>query len=494
MFYYLAYFDNYIVYTITALIGYVFYKTYIYPLYLSPLCKIPGPPVDGFFIGNLTSFYNSGPDEYLLYLERQYGKRGVVLFRSYFNSPQVLISDHKLAHNILVNRAYDYARTTTERPQTLDMLGINSILTVEGDVHKHQRRIINPAFSFTSIKGTVPIVVRTVNKLKNYWLKQIGDKKEEIITVTSLLPKITLDIIGLAELAQAYETITGLQTPSSLALMTMSTFIPFIAKLPFEYNIRFQNSLKVVKEYSDKIVIERKNKLAQGKLDEQDLLSVLVGFNDKLPDAEKLTHEELRGQVMTFLVAGHETTSTASTWALLLLAKHLDIQNRLREELIDAFPDRNYQPTFEEFESLKYLDSVIKEVFRVIPPVPAITRRTTKDETMNGYFVPKGTLLMISICGIHHNTFNWGENASQFDPSRWHDPEMKSKISNSIFLPFTNGPRNCIGMKFALMEFKVILATLIRNFEFKEVEGYTFKKRYLGINKPLPGLDLLVSK
>ncbi|RIB11554.1 cytochrome P450 [Gigaspora rosea] len=376
MLYFLTNFKNYISYIIAAFIGYFFYKYYIYPLYISPLCRIPGPPVERLFFGNLISFFKSDPDIYLARLKEQYGD--VVLFRSFFNSPEVVITDHKLIQHILVNNTYDYVRAIADRPEARDMLG-KSIFVVEGNVHKRQRKIMNPAFSFTHIKGVFPTVVKIVNKLKDNWMNQIGDKNEGTITVTTMLPKIALDIIGLvgfgyefnsttteSELARAYETITSeKQTPSYFMLIIATIFFPFISKLPFGRNIRFQKSLKVIKACSNKIVFERKNKLIQGG---QDLLSILVRINDELPEGENLTHEELKSQVMSFLIAGHETTSTASTWALYLLAKHPDIQNRLREELIEAFPDRSYQPTFDEIECLKYLDSVIKEALRVIPP------------------------------------------------------------------------------------------------------------------------------
>ncbi|CAG8724240.1 14297_t:CDS:2, partial [Racocetra persica] len=165
---------------------------------------------------------------------------------------------------------------------------------------------------------------------------------------------------------------------------------------------------------------------------------------------------------------GHETTSNALSWALYFLAKYPDVQNHLRKELLDVFIDRNHFPTFDEIEPLK-------------------------DETMNGYFIPKNTPLVISVYSIHHDPLIWGGDAEHFNPSRWLDPEIKAKISNNTFFPFGAGPASCLGMKMAQLELKFILSIIIRNFEFRLVEGFTFQKKTIVVTRPEPGIDLWVS-
>ncbi|CAG8776143.1 7204_t:CDS:2, partial [Cetraspora pellucida] len=160
---------------------------------------------------------------------------------------------------------------------------------------------------------------------------------------------------------------------------------------------------------------------------------------------------------------------------------------RLRTELFDAFTDRDHQPTLDEIEQLKYLECILKETLRIIPPVPSLRRCTIKDEIMDGYVIPKGTPLVIPVYAIHHDPLIWGEDAEIFNPSRWLDPEIKSKISTSTYLPFSAGPKNCIGMKIAQLEFKSILSILVRNFKFSIVEGFTFKMKAVGFPKPIPG-------
>ncbi|CAG8762661.1 11552_t:CDS:2, partial [Racocetra persica] len=175
---------------------------------------------------------------------------------------------------------------------------------------------------------------------------------------------------------------------------------------------------------------------------------------------------------------------TALTWALYYLAKNPDAQDNLRKEVLEIFSDCNHFPTFDEIESLKYLECVFKEILRIIPPY----------EIMNGYTVPKGTPLVIPIYAIHHDPSIWGDDAKYFNPSRWLNPEIKARVTNCNFLPFGAGPRNCLGMKLAHLEVKTILAIIIRNLKFRLVEGFTFETITSGFSKPHPRMDLFVSK
>ncbi|CAG8616198.1 14678_t:CDS:2 [Cetraspora pellucida] len=467
---------------IVTFVSCVLYKCYIYPFYLSPLRKIPGPPFENLFIGNYASFLKKEPAKAFIQLKKQYG--GIVRYHSLLNRPHIMISDPKLVQQVLVNRSYDFSKYFN-RAVIREFFG-NGILIAEGDSHKRQRKLMTPSFSFTNIKEMFPTFVQASNKLKDIWMKQIGDKKEERITITDLIPKITLDVIGLV--AQAYKTVfTRNPSPAYMALVEI---LPIVRKLPIPSNNDRYKSAKIVNEVSERLIAEQKNNPVQGK----DLLALLVKSNEKLPVDEQLTHDELIGQVMTLLIGGHETTSTALSWAFYFLAKYPDVQDRLRTELFDVFTDRDHQPALDEIDQLKYLECILKETLRIVPPVPSLRRCTIKDEIMDGYVIPKGTPLVIPVYAIHHDPLIWGEDAESFNPSRWLDPEIKSKISTSTYLPFSAGPKNCIGMKIAQLEFKSILSILVRNFKFKIVEGFTFKMKPVGFPKPIPGIDLLVSK
>ncbi|KAF0556966.1 cytochrome P450 [Gigaspora margarita] len=490
---------NYYLVAIFTFIGHILYKYYIYPLYLSPLLKIPGPPVDNFISGHLGSLLKDKQGEVFTHLAKQYGR--IVRYHALLNKPYLLIFDQQLVHQILITRPYEFPKLSFNYVMVKDLIGIESISFAEENAHKRQRKLINPSFTFANVKEMLPTLIQAGHKFKDILLKQIGNKKEERITITDLIPKITLDIIGLvgfnyefdsitsdSELARAYHSLLSKQ-PSPLFGALINLF-PFIRKFPTSHNKKYWDSLQTINDISEKLIAEQKNATIRGK----DFLSLVIKTNEKLPVDEQLSHRELISLIMTLLITGHETTSNALAWALYYLAKNPDIQKNLRKEILDEFSDHNNSPTFEAIDQLKYLDCVFKETLRISPPATVIMRYNSKDENLNGYFIPKGTPMVIPIYAIHHDPLIWGEDVESFNPSRWLNPEIKSKITNSNYLPFGAGVRSCLGMRMAHLEFKCFLLILIRNFEFKLVEGFTFKKLTNGLCKPDPKMDLLISK
>ncbi|CAI2191756.1 11766_t:CDS:2 [Funneliformis geosporum] len=196
---------------------------------------------------------------------------------------------------------------------------------------------------------------------------------------------------------------------------------------------------------------------------------------------------------MTFLFAGHETTSNATSCALFLLAQHPYEQDLLREELVKAFPNKSkFSPTFDEINSLEYLNCIIKEILRLTPPSVVIFRTSFEDKVIAGHFIPKDTQIDIPIVALNRLPSIWGPTADEFVPKRWLDPSLI--ITNYNYLTFSTGNRACIGNKLALNEFKILLSMLVRNFVFQPVEGLNIKKKPGFLTKLDPYLELNVSK
>ncbi|CAG8548360.1 2243_t:CDS:2, partial [Scutellospora calospora] len=432
-------------------------------------------------------------------LIKEYGV--MVRYHSILNQPHVLISDPKLIQQILITRSYDFPNFFLSRNLAKDLIS-ESVSFAEGDDHKRQRKALSPSFSFANVKEMVPTFFKAAHQMKDIWLKQIGNKNEERITITELIPKIILDVIGLvgfnyefnattshSELARAYHSVVN-NMPHVLYVF-LADYLPSVRRiLPAFYKDQYWNSVQLIHGIANKLVTRLINSNVWGN----DLMSVLIQTNENLPASEQLTFDEIRSQVTIILTAGHETTSVTLSWALYYLAKNSKAQDRLRKEILDVFTDRNYFPTIEEIDHLEYLECVFKETLRLAPPLPELMRSTVKDEIMNGYVIPKDTPLAIPIYAIQRDPLIWGDDAENFNPSRWLDPEIKSKISTSHYFPFSAGRRACPGNKLALLELKMILPIIIRNFKFRIVEGFTFENRTQGLSKPVPGIDLLVSK
>lgn len=215
----------------------------------------------------------------------------------------------------------------------------------------------------------------------------------------------------------------------------------------------------------------------------RDLLTLLVKANmaTDIPVNQRLSDEDVLAQVPTFLVAGHETTSVGTTWALYALTQNLRAQSKLREELINLNTDN---PTMDQLNALPYLDMVVRETLRVHAPVPSTLRVAMKDDVLplNQPFtdrrgkvhtcipVRKGQTLMIPILAMNRAKSIWGMDAAEFRPERWESvPDAAGSIPGiwGSMLTFLGGPHACIGYRFALVEMKALLFTLVRAFEFE---------------------------
>ncbi|RIA87211.1 cytochrome P450 [Glomus cerebriforme] len=487
---------------ILGIIGWIAYKIYIWPYYISPLRKIPGPPSENLFYGHIRTIMTEESSEPQLRWVKQYGN--IVKFHGMFNEPNILVADPKIIQEITVNQVYDYVKAPSASATAVFGRGL---LFAEGDDHKRQRKMMNPAFTYSNIKEMVPTFTRISLILKDLIEDKIKLGESEII-LTPYVSKATLDIIGLVgfnyefnsltspnELAEAYDSLMNAPvTGSRIAMNLLSNYIPYVRKIPVEINRRFHHGCAIIDRVSKKLVEEKYNEAKNGELKGKDLLSLLININKTLPDEEKMTDDELKYQIMTFLIAGHETTSISVCWALYLLAKHPREQDLLREELVRAFPDKSkFNPTLEDINALEYLNCVVKETLRTNSSVPGTRRVTAKDTVFGDYFIPKGTVISLALAVIHRLPSIWGPTADNFEPKRWLDPSLTKNITNLNYLPFHNGPRGCIGNKVALAEFKIMLSILIRNFVFQPIEGFRIRKRVFPLTKPDPYLKLAVS-
>lgn len=214
----------------------------------------------------------------------------------------------------------------------------------------------------------------------------------------------------------------------------------------------------------------------------------------------------------------HETTSVALSWGLYLLAQHQDIQEQLRQEVkqlfqsidtslpffsdfmqavqdgkLESFGEQANIPSYDAINNLKLLNNVCKETMRLYPPVPMTNRINLKDTTLGHYYIPKGTMLFISPMVSHHDPRWWGSDVEEFRPSRWNEAPA-NQISPYIYLPFLAGGRQCIGYRFALMEFKVLISILILNLKFSLVPGFKPRQKQQITLRSYPALELMVEK
>ncbi|KAF9927467.1 hypothetical protein FBU30_003223 [Linnemannia zychae] len=503
----------------TFLSTYIFYKTYIFP-HFSPLRLIPGPPnkskYNKFhipFLGLFLDLMHNEPGELYHRWIEQYGP--IVCYKSVFSSPLILLGDPKAIQHVFNTHAYDYPKPNHVIRFMSVMVG-KGLLLVEGNVHRKQRKMLNPAFSHKHIEEMVSIMAAPAEQLCRIWESRVDSSKDNTAEF-DVFPEIsscTLDIIGLAgfgydfqsliipdnELRQAYRQLFE-GVPFSTQLLRL--YIPFYGDLPFKSNRIRKQSAQIIERVTTQIIKEKRARTAALGSEEK--------ANDQTGtlDVGKLTDTELKAQIMTFMAAGHDTTSTMVTWILYIFSTHPEAQRRVRQEMLDhiGYPTETnpFPLCYDTLNGLPYLSACVKELLRLLPPVPNTLRVASQDDKILGYDIPKGTQILLSAAALHRLKSVYGHDAGEFKPERWMDPTLFSdeekKGINFVtsemtwaYIPFLLGPRTCIGSKFATIEAKILLYYLLMNLEYHPAPGFKFTKSHRVTMKPSPGMRLIVKR
>uniref|UniRef100_A0A914E9Y2 ZP domain-containing protein n=1 Tax=Acrobeloides nanus TaxID=290746 RepID=A0A914E9Y2_9BILA len=360
-------------------------------------------------------------------------------------------------------KAYDFL---------LPWLGRGLLLSVDEKWRTH-RKLLTPTFHFSMLDGFFEVFNQESRNLVEI-LEKYADNKQEV-DIYPLAKYATLDIIC--------ETSMGTQLnaqgdPNQPYVKAAENYM----RLMFEYNFNFWNwipgvwkltgkeaeqkgLLKTLLGFTQQVVKERSEIFDELKASGQVVVNKRMAFLDMLLNMKgenQLTIEDVREEVDTFMFAGHDTTSAAIGWACWCLATHPEIQERVYQEISKHFDDFDREISKEDLNELKYFDRCIKEAMRIFPPVPVITRKLKNDFNMSGKLVPKNAMIVILPYLIHHNEKIY-PNHNCYDPDNFL-PENINKRHHYSYIPFSAGPRNCIGQKFANYEARVILIWILRKF------------------------------
>ncbi|KAH9847039.1 cytochrome P450 [Lenzites betulinus] len=495
--------------------------------------NLPGPPNPGWFFGQMKVINdeeNSVPQERWA---AQYGS--VLMYRGFLSLARLWTIDTRAMNHILTHSA-DYQKPEEARKNLAEILG-EGVLFTEGEQHRQQRRIMNPAFGPAQIRELTSIFVDKAKELRDFWDVQISaDGSPTRVDVLSGLSKMTLDVIGLAgfnyrfdalnpsgspnELNQAFQDIFN-PSPNFTPWMLLKFFFPILKRFRDERARRVDHAQAVMRRIGTQLIREKKAEISREVAESKnrglerkdvrgrDLLTLLLKANmaTDIPDNQRLSDEDVLAQVPTFLVAGHETTSSSTTWCLYALTQAPDVQKKLRDELFTIQTDT---PTMDELNSLPYLDAVVRETLRIHSPVPTTIRIATKDDVIpvsepfvdrygkvqDAIRISKGTPIVIPILSLNRSKRLWGEDAYEFKPERWENPpEAISSIPGvwGHMLSFLGGPRACIGYRFSLVEcaicppsMKALIFALVRAFEFElAVDPSDIEKKTSIVQRPI---------
>ncbi|HZR44204.1 MAG TPA: cytochrome P450 [Ktedonobacteraceae bacterium] len=334
------------------------------------------------------------------------------------------------------------------------MLG-KGLITNDGPSHKKQRRLVQPAFHRKRIAGYAASMVDAAQHQAQIWQDGASiDMAQEMLNVTLVVVGKTLFNTDVEKEADTFHQ--GLATSmEAFRKLAFSPWGPLIEQLPFPINAR----LRQARASLDKVVYRVIDEHRQAGKDQGDLLSMLLMARDE--DGSTMDELQLRDEVMTLFLAGHETVAHALTWTWYLLALHPEVRAKVQQEVDTVLAGR--PATIDDLPRLTYIERVMTESMRICPPVWGIDRRAICDVNIRGIPIPKGARVVMSQYVVHHDPRFYPE-PERFDPERW-TPEMQAALPKCAYFPFGGGPRLCVGEPFAWTESILLIATLSQYWE-----------------------------
>lgn len=418
------------------------------------MASLPHPPSPKPrpLLGHL-SMFRRDPTGFLLDSAREYGD--VVHFK--FGPQEVYLLNHPdYIRDVLVTNHRNFVKSRG-LVMAKKFLG-EGLLTSEGEFHRRQRRLAQPAFHRQRINAYATVMTDYGAQTRNRW------QANETLDISQEMMRLTLAIVGKTLFdanveAEASEIGKALTDVMQLFDRITSPFAGLLEKLPLPSNIRWLKAKQRLDETMYRIIDERRR---SGE-DRGDLLSMLLLAQDEEGDGTGMTNQQLRDEAMTLFVAGHETTANALTWTWYLLSQHPEVEAKLHDE-IDTVLGGNL-PTAEDVGRLIYTEMVFAESMRLYPPAWILGRRVLNDYEVGDYVVPSGAIILMSPWVMHHDPRFYPE-PFEFDPERW-TPNARESRPKFAYFPFGGGPRVCIGEPFAWMEGVLLIATIAQEWRMR---------------------------
>jgi cytochrome P450 len=333
------------------------------------------------------------------------------------------------------------------------------LLTNEGESWLRQRRLSQPAFHRERIASYARIMTGYTSQMLDTW------KQDATLDIHQEMMQLTLRIVVRALFNVEAGQIGAISTAMNV-MMRNSTGLrlllpPAARYLPTPSMIQFRRAVRQLDDTVYGIIAARR----RNDTDSGDLLSMLMQARDE--DGGRMTDKQLRDEVMTFLLAGHETTALTLTWTWHLLAQHSALQEQLQNELQRVLAGR--VPEFADLPNLTFTEQVIKESMRLYPPAWSVARTVVSEFELRGYRIRAGANVVMSQWIMHRDP-RYFPDPESFDPGRW-SPERAQKLPRFAYFPFGGGPRQCIGNSFAMMEAILLLATIAQRFTLRAVSS-----------------------
>ncbi len=415
------------------------------------LATLPPGPKGRYLTGNLLD-YARDPLGFLTECSRNYGD--VVRLR-FPGLPLYLLNNPDHVEYVLVRNNRNFIKSRYFRRE-LGFLG-QGLLNSEGEFWRRQRRLAQPAFHRQRINAYGEVMVSYTERMLAMW--RDGETRDIHQEMMRLLLEIVAKVLFDAEIAESGEVREALDRAiKRFDEQGSGMLVRFlVGNFPTPTNLRFQKAVRRLDDVIYGLISERRS---SGE-DTGDLLSMLLHVRDE--EGNRMSDKQLRDEVMTVLLAGHETNALALSWSWYLLSQHPEVESKLLEELQEVLGDR--VATVEDVPRLRYTQMVLKESMRLYPPAWGISREAKEECDIGGYHVPVGTQLFIVLWVLHRDP-RYFEDPEAFAPDRWEDG-FGEQVPKYAYLPFGAGPRLCIGSSFAMTEATLLLATIAKKFRLE---------------------------
>jgi cytochrome P450 len=391
-----------------------------------------------------------------------------------------LLVDPDAIEEVLVRKKRHFIKGRSTR--ALGALLGKGLLVSEGDFWRRQRRLAQPAFHRDRIAQYAQRMVGIGTAMVDRWQPgAVMDVHDEMVKVTLA---IVADALFSANLSDRADTV-GRSLEATLAHFQWWSRNAFLVPvwLPVGPNRKFQRAKRDLDQIVNQLIAGRMA-LPEGERG-GDLLGTLISARDE--DGSTMSPRQVRDEVMTLMLAGHETTANTLTWTTLLLSRNPEVADKLAAELREVLGGR--PPSLADLPRLPYNEMVIKEAMRVYPPVWVIGYEATDDVHIGPYTVKKGTACFLSQWVNHHQA-RWFPDPLAFRPERWADPAMKA-LPTYAYFPFGGGERLCIGKSFALMEAQLLLATMAQRYRLDVIPDQTIALDPSVTLRPAHGLKVI---
>ncbi|GMJ03743.1 PHYB ACTIVATION TAGGED SUPPRESSOR 1 [Hibiscus trionum] len=400
------------------------------------------------------------------------------------NRAQLVISDIEIIKEILKNNDGTFPKRKDDSAFIYKIIG-DGLVSSQGAKWARQRKLANHAFHGESLKNMNPAVIASVETMLEKWKGREG-KEIEVFEEFRLL---TAEVISRTAFGSNYlegKKIFDMLTKLSM-LVTRNYFkarIPVISKIwKSADEIESEQLAKGIHDCVMEMVKRREEKVVTGESHHfgDDFLGLLVNAYHDSDEKNRLSVQDVVDECKTFYFAGQETTNSLLAWTVLVLAIHTDWQDKARKEVVEVFGDQN--PHHEGISKLKTMNMIINETLRLYAPVAAVIRKVGKGIRLGKLVLPADMEILIPILTLHHEPQLWGDDVHVFNPERFSQGIANAtKYNSAAFIPFSMGPRSCVGMSFATTETKIALSMILRRYTITLSPAY--------VHAPFPVITL----